>query len=138
MSGKSQASSLRTHEFAVSAAWICVFGGNSSAASVAWSFWRGAQIPLLEFLDICSPAACVGYGIGRIGVCFPAMAITCSHFAALGHELSQWRRAYHAACPSTPLYGNFHLVRHRPRSFGHMGTKSLRSRKPAARFFAII
>ena len=28
---------------------------------------RNAQIPLLEFLDICSPAACVGYAIGRIG-----------------------------------------------------------------------
>ena len=28
---------------------------------------RRAKIPLLEFLDICSPAACVGYAIGRIG-----------------------------------------------------------------------
>lgn len=28
---------------------------------------RSAKIPLLEFLDICSPAACVGYAIGRIG-----------------------------------------------------------------------
>lgn len=28
---------------------------------------RWARIPLLEFLDICSPAACVGYAIGRIG-----------------------------------------------------------------------
>jgi phosphatidylglycerol---prolipoprotein diacylglyceryl transferase len=27
------------------------------------------RVPLLQFLDICSPAACVGYGIGRIG-CF--------------------------------------------------------------------
>src|ERR1700726_2641423 len=25
------------------------------------------KIPLLEFLDICSPAAAVGYAIGRIG-----------------------------------------------------------------------
>ncbi|HKV26424.1 MAG TPA: prolipoprotein diacylglyceryl transferase family protein [Candidatus Acidoferrum sp.] len=30
---------------------------------------RRSKIPLLEFLDICSPAACVGYAIGRIG-CF--------------------------------------------------------------------
>ncbi len=28
---------------------------------------RRFRIPLLEFLDICSPAACVGYAIGRIG-----------------------------------------------------------------------
>jgi phosphatidylglycerol:prolipoprotein diacylglycerol transferase len=28
---------------------------------------RHFGIPLLEFLDICSPAAAVGYGIGRIG-----------------------------------------------------------------------
>jgi phosphatidylglycerol---prolipoprotein diacylglyceryl transferase len=28
---------------------------------------RSAKIPLLLFLDMCSPAACVGYAIGRIG-----------------------------------------------------------------------
>ncbi|MGC1413750.1 MAG: prolipoprotein diacylglyceryl transferase family protein [Candidatus Acidiferrum sp.] len=28
---------------------------------------RWVRIPVLEFLDICSPAACVGYAIGRIG-----------------------------------------------------------------------
>lgn len=28
---------------------------------------RWVRIPLLEFLDICSPAACVGYAVGRIG-----------------------------------------------------------------------
>jgi prolipoprotein diacylglyceryl transferase len=28
---------------------------------------RRSKISLLEFLDICSPAACVGYAIGRIG-----------------------------------------------------------------------
>jgi len=28
---------------------------------------RRLRIPVLEFLDICSPAACVGYAIGRIG-----------------------------------------------------------------------
>lgn len=30
--------------------------------------WR-AKLPLLRFLDACSPAACFGYGIGRVG-CF--------------------------------------------------------------------
>ena len=28
---------------------------------------RRSKNPLLDFLDICSPAACVGYAIGRIG-----------------------------------------------------------------------
>lgn len=28
---------------------------------------RASKIPLLLFLDMCSPAACVGYAIGRIG-----------------------------------------------------------------------
>jgi phosphatidylglycerol---prolipoprotein diacylglyceryl transferase len=28
---------------------------------------RRSKIPVLEFLDICSPAACVGYAVGRIG-----------------------------------------------------------------------
>lgn len=28
---------------------------------------RREKIPMLEFLDACSPAACVGYAIGRIG-----------------------------------------------------------------------
>lgn len=28
---------------------------------------RWVRIPILEFLDICSPAACVGYAVGRIG-----------------------------------------------------------------------
>jgi len=28
---------------------------------------RRLKIPVLEFMDICSPAACVGYAIGRIG-----------------------------------------------------------------------
>jgi phosphatidylglycerol---prolipoprotein diacylglyceryl transferase len=28
--------------------------------------WR-AKLPMLEFLDACSPAAAIGYGIGRIG-----------------------------------------------------------------------
>ncbi|HMI53478.1 MAG TPA: prolipoprotein diacylglyceryl transferase [Candidatus Saccharimonadales bacterium] len=30
---------------------------------------RYYKVPILEFFDICSPAACVGYAIGRIG-CF--------------------------------------------------------------------
>jgi len=45
-------------------AWFGGFlGGFVALAILAGRF----RIPLLEFLDICSPAAAVGYGIGRIG-----------------------------------------------------------------------
>src|SRR5215472_9882104 len=45
-------------------AWFGGFLGGTLALIV---FSRRLKIPLLEFLDICSPAACVGYAIGRIG-----------------------------------------------------------------------
>ena len=45
-------------------AWFGGFLGGTLALIV---FARRLKIPLLEFLDICSPAACVGYAIGRIG-----------------------------------------------------------------------
>ena len=45
-------------------AWFGGFlGGFVALAILAQRF----RIPLLEFLDICSPAAAVGYAIGRIG-----------------------------------------------------------------------
>jgi phosphatidylglycerol:prolipoprotein diacylglycerol transferase len=45
-------------------AWFGGFlGGFVALIFLARHFW----IPLLEFLDICSPAAAVGYAIGRIG-----------------------------------------------------------------------
>jgi phosphatidylglycerol:prolipoprotein diacylglycerol transferase len=45
-------------------AWFGGFlGGFAALAVLAKSF----RIPLLEFLDMCSPAAAVGYAIGRIG-----------------------------------------------------------------------
>jgi len=45
-------------------AWFGGFlGGFAALAFLAWHY----RIGLLEFLDLCSPAACVGYAIGRIG-----------------------------------------------------------------------
>src|SRR6266849_6582052 len=45
-------------------AWFGGFlGGFAALAFLA----RKAEIPLLEFLDACSPAAAAGYAIGRIG-----------------------------------------------------------------------
>jgi phosphatidylglycerol:prolipoprotein diacylglycerol transferase len=45
-------------------AWFGGFLGGLLALIV---LARYLKIPLLKFLDICSPAACVGYAIGRIG-----------------------------------------------------------------------
>lgn len=47
-------------------AWFGGFLGGFGA--MLWLGWR-AKVPLLKFLDACSPAAAIGYGIGRIG-CF--------------------------------------------------------------------
>ncbi|HEV3419039.1 MAG TPA: prolipoprotein diacylglyceryl transferase [Candidatus Acidoferrum sp.] len=47
-------------------AWFGGFLGGFGALLVMR--WR-AKLPLWEFLDACSPAAAIGYGIGRIG-CF--------------------------------------------------------------------
>lgn len=47
-------------------AWFGGFLGGFGA--MLFLGWR-AKLPLLEFLDACSPAAAFGYGIGRIG-CF--------------------------------------------------------------------
>jgi phosphatidylglycerol---prolipoprotein diacylglyceryl transferase len=43
------------------------FGGFLGGFLALLILARRFKIPLLEFLDICSPAACVGYAIGRIG-----------------------------------------------------------------------
>jgi phosphatidylglycerol:prolipoprotein diacylglycerol transferase len=43
------------------------FGGFLAGfAAMLYMGWR-AKLPTLEFLDACSPAAAIGYGIGRIG-----------------------------------------------------------------------
>ena len=43
------------------------FGGFLGGLLALILLARRLKIPLLLFLDICSPAACVGYAIGRIG-----------------------------------------------------------------------
>lgn len=43
------------------------FGGFLGGFVALVALARRMKIPLLLFLDICSPAACVGYAIGRIG-----------------------------------------------------------------------
>jgi len=43
------------------------FGGFLGGFAVLLYLGHRAKLPLLSFLDACSPAAAVGYGIGRIG-----------------------------------------------------------------------
>jgi phosphatidylglycerol:prolipoprotein diacylglycerol transferase len=43
------------------------FGGFLGGFAAMLYLGRRAKLPMLEFLDACSPAATVGYGIGRIG-----------------------------------------------------------------------
>lgn len=43
------------------------FGGFLGGFAAMLYMGRRAKLPMLEFLDACSPAAAAGYGIGRIG-----------------------------------------------------------------------
>jgi phosphatidylglycerol:prolipoprotein diacylglycerol transferase len=43
------------------------FGGFLGGFFALLYLGRKLRIPVLEFMDMCSPAACVGYAIGRIG-----------------------------------------------------------------------
>lgn len=43
------------------------FGGFLGGFGVMLYLGHRAKVPMLEFLDACSPAAAAGYGIGRIG-----------------------------------------------------------------------
>src|ERR1700744_921073 len=43
------------------------FGGFLGGFFALLYLARKLKIPVLEFMDMCSPAACVGYAIGRIG-----------------------------------------------------------------------
>src|ERR1700748_787759 len=43
------------------------FGGFLGGFFALLYLSRRLEIPVLEFMDMCSPAACVGYAIGRIG-----------------------------------------------------------------------
>ncbi|MGH9676164.1 MAG: prolipoprotein diacylglyceryl transferase family protein, partial [Candidatus Acidiferrum sp.] len=43
------------------------FGGFLGGFLALFFLARYFKLPLLQFLDMCSPAACVGYAIGRIG-----------------------------------------------------------------------
>jgi phosphatidylglycerol---prolipoprotein diacylglyceryl transferase len=113
-------------------AWFGGFLGGFGA--MLFLGWR-AKLPLLKFLDACSPAAAFGYGIGRIG-CF------LSGDGDYGKPTSlPWGMSFpNGVVPTTqrvhpaPLYeliiwsaiGAF---------LWHMGTKAFKSRKTSGEIF---
>jgi prolipoprotein diacylglyceryl transferase len=96
---------------------------------------RRSKIPLLEFLDICSSAACVGYAIGRIGCLL-------SGDGDYGIPTSlPWGMSFpNGVVPTTqrvhptPLY-EFFIWLAIAAFLWHMGTKSLRGPKARGEIF---
>ena len=114
-------------------AWFGGFLGGFAALAL---LGKSAKIPLLEFLDACSPAAAAGYAIGRIG-CF------LSGDGDYGIPTSlPWGMSFpNGIVPTTervhptPLYELFiWLVI--AAFLWHMGTKALRGPKAKGEIFA--
>jgi prolipoprotein diacylglyceryl transferase len=97
---------------------------------------RRSKIPVLEFLDICSPAACVGYAIGRIGCLL-------SGDGDYGRPTSlPWGMSFpNGVVPTservhpTPLY-EFFIWLAIAAFLWHMGTKALRGPKAKGEILA--
>jgi prolipoprotein diacylglyceryl transferase len=113
-------------------AWFGGFLGGFVALVV---LARRSKIPLLEFLDICSPAACLGYAIGRIGCLL-------SGDGDYGVPTSlPWGLSFpNGVVPTTqrvhptPLY-EFFIWLAIAAFLWHMGTKSLRGPKARGEIF---
>jgi phosphatidylglycerol:prolipoprotein diacylglycerol transferase len=96
---------------------------------------RRSKIPVLEFLDICSPAACVGYAVGRIGCLL-------SGDGDYGRPTSlPWAMSFpNGVVPTTdrvhptPLY-EFFIWLAIAAFLWHMGTKALRGPKAQGEIF---
>ena len=96
---------------------------------------RWTKIPLLEFLDICSPAACVGYAIGRIGCLLSGdgdygVATTLPWGMSFPNGLVPTPQRVHP----TPLY-EFFIWLAIAWFLWHMGTKSLLGPKAKGEVF---
>ena len=110
---------------------------------------RRLKIPLLLFLDICSPAACVGYAIGRIGcllsgdgdygrpttwhwpwgMAFPQGVVPTTETCV------QWGWPADCRVYPTPLY-EFLIWLAIAAFLWRVGTKSLLGSKPTGKIFA--
>ena len=111
------------------------FGGFLGGFLALLIMARRLKIPVLLFLDICSPAACVGYAIGRIGCLL-------SGDGDYGIPTSlPWGMSFpNGVVPTTqrvhptPLY-EFFLWMVIAAFLWRVGTKSLRSARPAGESF---
>jgi prolipoprotein diacylglyceryl transferase len=114
-------------------AWFGGFLGGFAALAL---LGKSAKIPLLEFLDACSPAAAAGYAIGRIG-CF------LSGDGDYGMPTTQpWGMSFpNGIVPTTervhptPLY-EFFIWLAIAAFLWHMGAKALRGPKAKGEIFA--
>lgn len=112
------------------------FGGFLGGFFALLIMARRLQIPVLMFLDLCSPAACVGYAIGRIGCLL-------SGDGDYGVPTSlPWAMSFpNGVVPTTqrvhptPLY-EFFLWLAFAVVLWRMGTKSLRVAKPGGEIFS--
>jgi prolipoprotein diacylglyceryl transferase len=114
-------------------AWFGGFLGGFVTLFLLSRYWK---IPILEFLDICSPAACVGYAIGRIGCLL-------SGDGDYGTPTSlPWGMSFpNGVVPTTervhptPLY-EFFIWLAIAAFLWHMGSKALRGPKAKGEIFA--
>jgi prolipoprotein diacylglyceryl transferase len=111
------------------------FGGFLGGLIALVIMARRLKIPLLLFLDICSPAACVGYAVGRIGCLL-------SGDGDYGIPTSlPWGMSFpNGVVPTTervhptPVY-EFFISLAIAAFLWHMGTKSLRGPKARGEIF---
>jgi prolipoprotein diacylglyceryl transferase len=114
-------------------AWFGGFLGGFLALVILARYFK---IPVWQFLDICSPAACVGYAIGRIGCLL-------SGDGDYGMPTSlPWGMSFpNGVVPTTervhptPLY-EFFIWLAIAAFLWHMGTKALRGPKAKGEIFA--
>ncbi|HVS89957.1 MAG TPA: prolipoprotein diacylglyceryl transferase family protein [Candidatus Acidoferrum sp.] len=113
-------------------AWFGGFlGGFAALALLA----RSAKIPLLEFLDACSPAAAAGYAIGRIGCLLSGdgdygMVTKLPWGMSFPNGIVPTTERVHP----TPLY-EFFIWLAIAAFLWHMGTKALRGPKAKGEIF---
>lgn len=114
-------------------AWFGGFLGGFIALIIVARHFR---VPILQFLDIASPAACVGYAIGRIGCLLSGdgdygMPTTLPWGMSFPNGVVPTTERVHP----TPLY-EFFIWMAIAAFLWHMGTKSLRGPKAKGEIFA--
>jgi prolipoprotein diacylglyceryl transferase len=112
------------------------FGGFLGGFTALVLLARSAKIPLLDFLDACSPAAAAGYAIGRIGCLLSGdgdygIPTTLPWGMSFPNGIVPTAERVHP----TPLY-EFFIWLTIAAFLWHMGTKALRGPKARGEIFA--